>query len=87
MTRSLHTTKADICHCPLLPEGRPSRVPKQRQLTVLPCPLSLATVFQNFGVQRFDFNSGITEAYLDERQPLNCRCQDHPIATADMVVD
>lgn len=48
---------------------------------------ALATGFQNFGVQRFDFNSGITEAYLDERQPLNCQCQDHLIATADTVLD
>ncbi|GGB79782.1 ThiF family adenylyltransferase [Deinococcus soli (ex Cha et al. 2016)] len=49
--------------------------------------VALVTGFQNFGVQRFDFNSGITEAYLDERQQLNCQCHDHLIATADTVTD
>lgn len=48
---------------------------------------ALATGFQNFGVQRFDFNSGITEASLDEQWQLSCQCQDQWIATADTIVN
>ncbi|MDL2344685.1 ThiF family adenylyltransferase [Deinococcus sp. MIMF12] len=45
--------------------------------------VTLATGLQDFGVQRFDFHAGITEAHLDEQQPLNCSCKTLITATGD----
>lgn len=48
---------------------------------------ALVTGFQNFGVQRFDFNAGSMEAYVDEKSGLNCWCKTHLLGTGDTLVD
>lgn len=49
--------------------------------------VALATGLQNFGVQRFDFYEGRTEANLDEQQQLSCQCKTLLIGTGDTKED
>lgn len=49
--------------------------------------VALVTGLQNFGVQRFDFFEGRTEANLDEQQQLSCQCKALLIATGDTKED
>lgn len=48
---------------------------------------ALVTGLQNFGVQRFDFQAGTTDAYLDEQWGMNCHCKKDLVGTGDRRVD
>ena len=49
--------------------------------------IALVTGLQNFGVQRFDFNAGVTEANFEAWLELACTCKDCLIGTGDTRVD
>lgn len=49
--------------------------------------VALVTGLQNFGVQRFDFNAGVTEANFEAWLELACTCKDYLIGTGDTKVD
>lgn len=49
--------------------------------------VTLVTGLQDFGVQRFDFHAGTTEAHLDEQQGLDCLCKAAVTGTGDTQED